>query len=118
MLPGTIKYSLFPTPSSELLKVSNNSSYLESAYECFSRCFILFSQKPCDCSHFTDGKIKTEQVRLNYLQWAIPKALKQGRSKAGDGRPVWWLENCDDSCLSAAFPFTCMGMKNRALFKR
>lgn len=89
----TIKYSLFPTPSSELLKVRNNSAYLESACEYFSRCFILFSQKPHDCSHFTDGKIKSEQVRLDYLQEAIPKAVEQGRSKAGDGRPVWWLEN-------------------------
>ena len=64
---------------------------------------------------FYSGKIKTEQVRMDYLQWAIPMALKQGRSKAGDGRPEWWLENCGDSCLFTALPFTCMGMRNRDL---
>lgn len=55
---------------------------------------------------------------MDYLQWAIPMALKQGRSKAGDGRPEWWLENCGDSCLFTALPFTCMGMRNRDLKKK
>ena len=55
---------------------------------------------------------------MDYLQWAIPMALKQGRSKAGDGRPEWWLENCGDSCLFTALPFTCMGMRNIDLKKK
>lgn len=58
---------------------TSRSSYWWSACKYFSRWFTLFPQQCCDCFHFLDGKIKTEQVRLRGVR-VFPEATEQGRS--------------------------------------
>lgn len=64
LLPATTKYCLSDCPLPSQNPQGSKSSYWWNASEYFSSWFTLFSQQCCDCFHFVDVRIKTEQVRL------------------------------------------------------